>query len=239
MVDWKAGERELLRYLALNGPADQRKVSKAYGIAPPTLNLAKENLMEKGYIRLKGKEKAGRGAPRKIYALTPAGLVAAVLEGDLWDRVDDALRYWTDIAPIFIKRYEALSEWHYERELQDLCRSALVKNKIMIELLGKSADQLTCYMSSKGMVSFTTEKETHGYRRMDPWMGLIEILNWNFYTEVTKSFGVSESGRSINMVKSDRGLREGWLRWFEGEEERFNRLREHRRILLNNRLREG
>ena len=180
-----------------------------------------------------GTIRIGRGAPKKVYALTPAGLIAAVLDGNLWDQIDAVLRYWMDISPIFIKRYETLSEWNFNPELQDLCNSALVKYKILIELLGKSEDQLTCYVSGKGEVSFTTEKGDQEYRTIDPWMGLIKELDRYFYNEITKGFIISETARLINMVKSDPALIEGWLKWFEMEEERLRMLKKARRYLLD------
>jgi len=231
--DWKAGERSLLTHLALNGPADQGKVSKAYDFPPPTINVAKDSLIERGYIRMVGTIRIGRGAPKKVYALTPAGLIAAVLDGNLWNQIDAVLRHWMDIAPIFIKRYETLSEWNFNTELQDFCKSTLVKFKILIEVLGKAADQYTCYTTGKGEVVFTTEKGTHEYRTIDPWMGLIKMLDRSFFNEITKSFIVSETARSINMVKSDPALTEGWLKWFEMEEERLKMLKKARRYLLN------
>jgi len=161
------------------------------------------------------------------------GHIAAVLVGNLWNQIDAVLRHWMDIAPIFIKRYETLSEWSFNTELQDFFKSTLVKYKILIEVLGKAADQYTCYVTGKGEVVFTMEKGTHEYRTIDPWTGLIKMLDRSFFNEITKGFIVSETARSINMVKSDPALIEGWLKWFEMEEERLKMLKKARRYLLN------
>ena len=236
-MDWKAGEREFLIHLALNGPADQKRIAEAHGIVTPTINLAKDGLIERGYILLKGREIRGRGAPRKIYALTPAGLIAAMLEGELWSNVSWVMEHWGDIAPVFIRRYETLDECGFDRDVRDFCEAALVKNKIMIEILGKGAHQLTCYMPSKDFVRFTTEKDIEGYGLMDPWDGLLLMIDRGFYTEMYRSHWESTRMRYLRMVKSDRALREGWLRWFEGEEERFRRLEERRQIILTDQLR--
>lgn len=41
------------------------------------------SLIERGYIRMVGTIRIGRGALKKVYALTPAGLIAAVLDWNL------------------------------------------------------------------------------------------------------------------------------------------------------------
>jgi len=232
-MDWKAGEREFLIHLALNGPADQKRIAEAHGIVTPTINLAKDSLIERGYILLKGKEIRGRGAPRKIYALTPAGIVAAVLEGELLSNVGWVMELWGDIAPVFIRRYETLEEWGFDRDVMDFCESTLVKNKMLIEALGIGAHQLTCYMPSKDVIMFTTERDIEGYDLIDPWKGLLWIIDRGFYTEMYRSHGESARMRYLQMVKGDQVLREGWLRWFEGEQERFRKLNKHLKIVLN------
>jgi DNA-binding PadR family transcriptional regulator len=232
MSDWNAGEREFLIHLALNGPSDQTKVAEASRIVPATINLAKSRLIVRGYIEMAGTAQIGRGAPKKIYALTPAGVVAAVLEGELWDRLDEVLRYWDRVAPLPIKRYESLKEWGFERDVWEISRNVLVKYRPLIETLGRAADRLRYYMAGKDVVKFTAEKRVEGYRLMDPWRGLLWILDRDFYTEMYKMHWEARPMQYLEMVKGDPALREGWLRWFEGEEERFRKLKEQRKIIL-------
>ena len=58
---WKAGEREFLIFLTLNGQTNQKRVSEAQRIAAPTINLAKDGLIERGYIILRGRKAGGGG----------------------------------------------------------------------------------------------------------------------------------------------------------------------------------
>ena len=139
-MGWKAGEREFLIYLTLNGPSDQKTVADTYRFATPTINLAKDGLVERGYITLRGREIRGRGAPRKIYGLTPAGLIAAVHEGDLWGNLRWLMEHWGDMAPVFIRRYETLWEWGFGGDAKRYCEVSLVENKIAIEALGKEGE---------------------------------------------------------------------------------------------------
>jgi hypothetical protein len=233
MSDWKAGENEFLIHLALKGPSDQRKVAESQRIVPATINLAKNRLIGRGYIIMAGTAKTGRGAPRKIYTLTPAGVIAAVLVGELWDQIGEVLRYWDYIAPVFIKRYEILKEWDFDRDAREISRSTLVENKPLIETLGRAADKLRFYMAGKDVVKFTTKKRVEGYRLMDPWRGLLWMFDRGFYTEMYRAHWEPRPMRYLGMLKSDQALRKGWLRWFEGEEERFSKLKEQRKIVLS------
>jgi len=160
-----------------------------------------------------------------------------MLEGDLWSNVDWILSHWESIAPVFLRSYETLREWGFDRDVKDFCKATLVKNMITIELLGKAAHQLACYIPSKDVVIFTSEKEIEGYGLMDPWEGLLEMIERGFYAEMYRSSWESDRMRYLQMVKGDEALREGWLRWFEGEEERFRRLKEHRQIISTDQLR--
>ena len=227
-----AGEEEFLVHLALKGPSDQRKIAEAHSIVAATINLAKNSLESRGYITMAGTAQTGRGAPRKIYTLTPAGVIAAVLAGELWDRLDEVLRYWDHVAPVFIRRYETLREWGFDGDAREISRSALVENKPLIETLGRAADRLRFYMAGRDVVKFTMKERVEGRRLMDPWRGLLWMLDRGFYTEMYRAHWEPEPMRYLGMLKSDRALREGWLRWFEGEEERFSKLKEQRKIVL-------
>ena len=229
-MNWKAGEREFLIYLTLNGPADQKTVAETYRFATPTINLAKDSLVERGYITLRGREIRGRGAPRKIYGLTPAGLIAAVHEGELWDNVWYVMEHWGDVAPVFIRRYEALREWGFGGDAKRCCETSLVKNKIAIEALGKEGEQLKGRMPGSLVEAERDAKEND---QSDPWLGLLRVIDRGFYTEMHRLHGGPDRDRYLRMVKGDQVLLEGWLRWFEWEENRFRELEEHRRILLN------
>ena len=63
------------------------------------------------------------------------------------------------------------------------------------------------------------------------------MIDRGFYAEMYRSSWESDRMRYLQMVKGDEALREGWLRWFEGEEERFRRLKEHRQIISTDQLR--
>lgn len=230
-MDWKAGEREFLIYLALNGPADQKTVAETYGFVTPTLNLAKDGLVERGYITLRSREIRGRGAPRKIYGLTPAGLVAAVHEGELWGNIWYVMEHWWDVAPVFIRRYETLKTWGFDGDAKRYCETSLVKNKITIEALGKEGEHVMGRMRDRDLVE--ADRETNGHDQPDPWMRLLRVIDRGFYTEMHRVHGGPDRDRYLRMVKGDEALLEGWLRWFRWEEKRFRELEEHRRILLN------
>lgn len=229
-MNWKAGEREVLIYLTLNGPADQKTVAETYRFATPTINLAKDSLVERGYITLRGREIRGRGAPRKIYGLTPAGLIAAVHEGELWGNVWWVMEHWGDMAPVFIRRYETLREWGFGGDAKRYCEASLVKNKIAIEALGRESEQPKGRMPEDIV---ETERYAKENDQSDPWLGLLRVIDRGFYTEMHRLHGGPDRDRYLRMVKGDQVLLEGWLRWFEWEENRFRELEEHRRILLN------
>ena len=67
---------------------------------------------------------------------------------------------------------------------------------------------------------------------MGPWEGLLWMIDRGFYAEIYRSSLESDRMWYLRMVKADEVLREGWLSCFVGEEERFRRLEEHRRITL-------
>ena len=229
-MGWKAGERDFLIYVTLNGPSDQKTVADTYRFATPTINLAKDGLVERGYITLRGREIRGRGAPRKIYGLTPAGLIAAVHEGDLWGNLRWLMEHWGDMAPVFIRRYEALREWGFGGDAKRYCETSLVKNKIAIEAIGREGERL------KGRILedlVETERYAKENDQSDPWLGLLRVIDREFYTEMHRVHDGPDRDRYLSMVKSDQALLEGWLRWFKWEENRFRKLEEHCRILLN------
>lgn len=58
-------------------------------------------------------------------------------------------------------------------------------------------------------------------------------MSRGFYKEMYRIHGESDRMRYLRMVKGDQALREGWLRWFEGEEERFKKLKEHIKVISN------
>ncbi len=229
-MGWKAGEREFLIYLTLNGPSDQKTVADTYSLAAPTINLAKDSLVERGYIALRGREIRGRGAPKKIYGLTPAGLIAAVHEGDLWGNIRWLMEHWGDMAPVFIRRYETLWEWGFGGDAKRYCEVSLVENKIVIEALGKEGELVKGRMPGDLVGA---DRDTIGHDQPDPWMALLRVIDRGFYTEMHRLHGGPDRDRYLRMVKGDQVLLEGWLRWFEWEENRFRELEEHRRILLN------
>jgi len=229
-MGWKAGEREFLIYLTLNGPSDQKTVADTYSLAAPTINLAKDSLVERGYIALRGREIRGRGAPRKIYGLTPAGLIAAVHEGDLWGNIWWLMEHWGDMAPVFIRRYETLWEWGFGGDAKRYCEVSLVENKIVIEALGKEGELVKGRMPGDLVGA---DRDTIGHDQPDPWMALLRVIDRGFYMEMHRLHGGPDRDRYLRMVNGDQGLLEGWLRWFEWEENRFRELEEHRRILLN------
>jgi hypothetical protein len=66
-------------------------------------------------------------------------------------------------------------------------------------------------------------------------MALLRVIDRGFYTEMHGLHGGTDRDRYLGMVKGDQGLLEGWLRWFEWEEDRFRELGEKHRILLNDR----
>lgn len=229
-MGWKAGEREFLIYLTLNGPSDQKTVADTYSLAAPTINLAKDSLVERGYIALRGREIRGRGAPRKIYGLTPAGLIAAVHEGDLWGNIWWLMEHWGNMAPVFIRRYETLWEGGFGGDAKRYCEVSLVENKIAIEALGKEGELVKGRMPGDLVGA---DRDTIGHDQPDPWMALLRVIDRGFYTEMHRLHGGPDRDRYLRMVNGDQGILEGWLRWFEWEENRFRELEEHRRILLN------
>ncbi len=229
-MDWKAGEREFLMYLALNGPSDQKTVADTYHLTAPTINIAKNSLVERGYIILRGREIQGRGAPRKIYGLTPAGLIAAVHEGDLWGNVWWLMENWGDVAPVFIRRYETLWKADFGGDAKRYCEASLVENKITIETLGKEGEL------AKGRILGSlveAEGDPEGHGQPDSWMDLLRVIDRGFYAEMHRLHGGADRDCYLMTVKGDKELLEGWLRWFEWEKNRFKELKEHRRILLN------
>jgi hypothetical protein len=133
---------------------------------------------------------------------TPAGLIASMLEGELWSNVGWILKLWRNIAPVFIRSYENLEEWGFSLDVRDFCESTLVINKILIEALGKGANQLACYMPSKDVVMFTT-KDVEGYELIDPWEGLLWIIDRGFYKEMYRRHGESDRMRYLRIVKGD------------------------------------
>jgi hypothetical protein len=229
-MSWKAGERESLIYLTLNGPSDQKTIADTYHLTAPTINLAKDSLVERGYIALKGREIRGRGAPRKIYGLTPAGLIAAVHEGDLWDSVQWLMKLWGDVAPIFIRRYGTLWEAGFGGDAKNYCEVALSENKITIETLGKE-EELAKGSLPRNLVEAERDPEGHG--QPDPWMDLLSVIDRGFYAEMHRLHEGADLYHYLKTVNDDKELFEGWLRWFEWEKNCFKELKEHRRILLN------
>lgn len=232
-MNWNAGEREFSIYLSLNGPTYQSKVAESYGIAGPTVNLAKDSLVERGLIRLLGTVTLGRGAPRKVYGLTPAGLIAAMLEGDLWGSIHHITRYWDDIAPVFIRCYREIRGWGLGGDVEDYCRDALARHRDTIELIGRGDPNLRCYAPGADVVVYTTEGFPVDLEPIDPWDGFLRILERGFYSEMYRTQWGEDRTRYLRMVKSIQELREGWLAWYRGEEERLGRLREHRGIILD------
>ena len=230
-MDWKAGEREFLMYLTLNGPSDQKTAADSYHLAAPTINLAKDSLVQRGYVALRGREAKGRGAPRKIYWLTPAGLIAAFHEGYLWGNAGPLMRRWESVAPVFIKSYKTIWEWGFGEDAKRYCETSLVENKIAIEALGREGEQLESHMPYS-LVSYIDLLEQD---KPDPWGALLRVIDMGFYAEMHRLYGGDNRDRYLGMVKGDQGLLEGWLRWFEWEENRFRELGENRRILLNDR----
>jgi len=228
-MGWKAGEREFLIYVTLNGPSDQKTVADSYHLAAPTINLAKDSLVQRGYIALRGKEAEGRGAPRKVYGLTPAGLIAAFHEGDLWGNAGPLTRRWEAVAPVFIKSYKTIWEWGFGEDAKRYCETSLVENKIAIEALGREGEQLESYMP----YSFVNLSDLLEQDKPDPWEALLRVIDMGFYAEMHRLYGGDDRDRYLGMVRTDKALLEGWLRWFEWERERFMELEEHRRILAN------
>jgi len=230
-MDWKAGEREFLIYVTLNGPSDQKTVADSYRLAAPTINLAKDGLVQRGYVALRGSEAKGRGAPRKIYGLTPAGLIAAFHEGDLWGNAGPLMRRWESVAPVFIKCYKTIWEWGFGEDAKRYCEASLVENKIAIEFLGREGEQL----KSHTPFSLYDFRDYMGPDPPDPWRALLRVIDMGFYAEMHRLYGGDDRDRYLGMVKADKEFLEGWLRWFEWERERFMELEEHRWILLNER----
>ena len=225
---WKAGEREFLIYVALNGPSDQRTVADVYSLAAPTVNLAKDSLVERGYIALRGRETGKRGAPRKIYGLTPAGLLAAVHEGDLWGNAPRLMDHWGDVAPVFIRSYEALWRRDFGGDAKRYCEASLVENMITIESLAKEGTHLRDRTPENAADIGAAENGLS-----DPWTNLLRAVDRGFYAEMHRLHGGPDRDRYLGTVRDDGDLLEGWLRWFRWEEKRFSELEEHRRTLLN------
>lgn len=228
MMDWKAGEREFLTYVTLNGPSDQKTVADAYRLAAPTVNLAKDSLIERGYIELRGREAGERGAPRKIYGLTPAGLLAAVHEGDLWGNAPRLMDHWGDVAPVFIRSYETLWRRGFGGDAKRYCEASLVENRITIEALAGEGAQLRDRTPEDA-----AEKGAEENSRPDPWKALLRAVDRGFYAEMHRLHGGPDRDRYLGMVRDDGDVLEGWLRWFRWEEKRFSELKEHRSILLD------
>jgi DNA-binding PadR family transcriptional regulator len=229
MDGWRAGEKEFLIHLALNGPSDQGTISKATELSPSTINVAKDGLREKGYIELAERRPRGRGAPRKIFALTPLGLLAALVAGGLWDRLDDALRHWGEISPVFLKRFKVLREWGFEDYVKDFSRRFLVEERAL-GVLGRYREFLKAYRVEDGFVYSTDEME--GAEEAWFWAGAISRMNHQFYEHILK-IGVESVKMEdfIELLKIDEDLRKGWFDWFKLKEKQFKKIKEYERIL--------
>ena len=233
MYDWKTGERELLAYLNLNGPSHQRRIAESQDIVPATLHLAKNRLLDWGLIRMVGTIKVGRGAPRKVYGLTPAGLLVGMLEGDLWNNVELVLSHWDEIAPVFVKRYVVLWENDFGGLVKEVARSLLIENREDIELIGYSVETVPTFMEGKSSVRVTFEKKLHGGCRIEPWEGVKTLFDWGFYRACHDGLRGARLTRFLELVRDDGGLLKGWSEWYDAMEERFNALKEYSQIVMN------
>jgi hypothetical protein len=148
-----------------------------------------------------------------------------MVEGDLWANSDWIIPHWGEVTPVFVKSYDVLWKWGFDEDAKEFSPSALVKNKEIIEMLGRAGDEIVCYMLRKSVVKFTAEKGVETGRLMDPWEGVLLIFDWGFYKVAYNKHLDSNLKRFIEMVKSDQALREGWLRWFDGEKERLKNWR--------------
>lgn len=156
-----------------------------------------------------------------------------MVEGDLWANSDWIIHHWGEVAPVFVKSYDVLWKWGFDEDAKEFSPSALVKNKEIISL-GRAGDDIVCYMLGKSVVKFTAEEFVESGRLMDPWEGVLLIFDWGFYREAYNEHLDTDLKRFIEMVKSDQALREGWLRWFDGEKERLKKLEELRKLILSN-----
>ena len=232
MPDWKTGEMEFLLHLALKGPSDQRSISKATGLPPSTINAAKDALTEKGYIELIERKTMGRGAPRKIFALTPIGLLAAVTFGKLWDKLDEVLSHWREISPIFLRRFKALKDWGFEDYVKDFCDRFLAEEKAL-SFIARYKKYLKAYKIKDVFIYSTDEME--GAEEVWFWTGHISRMNYKFYEHILK-IGVESPKMEdfIELLKRDEELKEGWLNWFKIKEKTYKKLKEFQKSLITN-----
>lgn len=233
-MDWKPMERRILIHLALKGPRAQREIVREMGLPASTINTAKDSLLKRGYIQLMGVRRGRRGAPRKIYGLTPPGLIAAIIVGDLWKRMDEALAHWPEIAPTFLRRYQTLKRWDFDFDVRDISEELLYMNKKIIDNLASRVGKLKPY--SRGVDVIYSREPVNGYDEVEYWSPIRDRMNYQFYKLITLwSIKAGLVENLIEMLREDYVLREGWLKWFKWEEERYMRLKEYERRILEDR----
>jgi len=226
---WKAGEGEFLIRLATHGPDHQSSLAEALSIPPPTLNIAKDSLLGRGYIRLAGTVPMGPGAPRKVYGLTPAGVISAVFAGGLWGD-ERVLERWGRDAPVFIERFRSFDARGLGFLVKDTSVKVLEGKRNLIEMIAEEIGELVCFMPSEDVILFANRHGDEGHPTMDPWVGLRILLDWGYFDEMYYLMGAEKDGY-LEVLRGDEVLRDGWVRWFGAKRARLSILEGQMKII--------